>query len=230
MSTVAGALRDIRAGLGHAKLIAVSKTKPVEAILEAYAAGQRLFGENYVQELVKKAEAVQGVASDIEWHFIGHLQTNKARDVAFIPNCVVQTVDSDRLARRLSELRSDELGPLRVMIQINTSGELTKSGCTVEDAIELAQLISALPRLRLIGLMTIGAPDASEYSFRALVDARNVIEQAVKLEEKLELSMGMSSDYQLAVKMGADYVRVGSAIFGERTYSQQKGQLQNSDE
>ncbi|EFO63803.1 PLP dependent protein [Giardia lamblia P15] len=220
MSNIAGALRDIKAGLGHAKLVAVSKTKPVEAILEAYAAGQRLFGENYVQELVKKTRAVQNVANDIEWHFIGHLQTNKARDIASIPNCVVQTVDSDKLARRLSDLRPGDLDPLRVMIQINTSGELTKSGCTVDGAIELAQVIGVLPRLRLIGLMTIGAPNSSADSFQALIDARNVIEKAIKLEEKLELSMGMSSDYQLAVRMGADYVRVGSAIFGERTYPQ----------
>lgn len=220
MLSVADALKAIKAEIGNAKLIAVSKTKPIGAVLEAYAAGQRLFGENYVQELIGKTEATQDVASDIEWHFIGHLQTNKVRDVALIPNCVIQTVDSDRLARRLNDARPDNLDLLRVMIQINTSGESTKSGCTAEDAIELAQTIMTLPRLRLIGLMTIGAPGSPEASFRALVDARNAIEQVVKPEERLKLSMGMSTDYQLAVQMGADYVRIGTAIFGERVYSQ----------
>ena len=220
MPSVADTLRAIKAEIGNAKLIAVSKTKPIGAVLEAYAAGQRLFGENYVQELIGKTEATQGVVSDIEWHFIGHLQTNKVRDVALIPNCVIQTVDSDRLARRLNDARSDNLDPLRVMIQINTSGESTKSGCTAEDAIELAQTIMTLPRLRLIGLMTIGAPSSPEASFRALVDARNAIERIIKPEERLKLSMGMSTDYQLAVQMGADYVRIGTAIFGERVYSQ----------
>lgn len=220
MPSIAEALKTIKADLGHAELIAVSKTKPVEAVLEAYAAGQRLFGENYVQEMVKKIEAVQSVASDIEWHFIGHLQTNKARDIALIPNCVVQSVDSDKLAKRLNDVRPDNFDPLRVMIQINTSGETTKSGCTIVDAIKLAHVIKGLPRLRLIGLMTIGAPDASEASFRALIDARNAVEQAIKSQEKLKLSMGMSTDYKLAVQLGTDYVRVGTAIFGDRACPQ----------
>lgn len=220
MSSIAEALKSIKAELGHAELIAVSKTKPMEAVLEAYAAGQRLFGENYVQEMVKKTEAAKAVASDIEWHFIGHLQTNKARDVALVPNCVVQTVDSDKLARRLNDVRPNNLDPLRVMIQINTSGEATKSGCTAEDAVKLAQVIKDLPQLRLVGLMTIGAPGASEESFLALANARDAIEQVIRPKEKLKLSMGMSSDYQLAVQMGTDYVRVGTAIFGERAYPQ----------
>lgn len=204
-------LERLRSELGTTQLVAVSKTKPVEMIIEAYQYGQRLFGENYVQELVEKAMTAP---DDIEWHFIGHLQGNKASQVAGIRSCVVQTVDSLRLAERLNTAREPLGIPLRVMIQVNTSGEETKSGCAPSDALALASAVSKLPHLELIGLMTIGAPNDGGASFDALVASRNEISAA--LAKPLKLSMGMSGDYLLAVQKGADYVRIGTAIFGER--------------
>ncbi|TNJ29959.1 Alanine racemase [Giardia muris] len=204
-------LERLRSELGTTQLVAVSKTKPLEMILEAYRYGQRVFGENYVQELIEKATAAP---DDIEWHFIGHLQSNKVTQVAGIRSCVVQTVDSLRLAERLNAAREPLGLPLRVMIQINTSGEATKSGCAPADALELASAVSKLPYLELIGLMTIGAPGDGGTSFDTLVASRNEI--SVALAKPLKLSMGMSGDYLLAVQKGADYVRIGTAIFGER--------------
>jgi len=214
----------------EARLIAVSKTKPVEAVLEAYKCGQRLFGENYVGELVEKA---QSCPRDIEWHFIGHLQSNKASAVARIPNVVVQTVDSLKLAQKLSRARTEMLaqceprdppscpGPLRCMLQVLTSDEESKSGVSQGDVASLALAVAALPDLELVGLMTIGAPGKSRESFQALSHCRDEVEAALKdagLPHKLQLSMGMSEDFELAVRMGADFVRVGTAIFGAREY------------
>lgn len=214
----------------RASLIAVSKTKPREAVLEAYECGQRLFGENYVNELVEKASLCP---SDIEWHFIGHLQSNKASAVARISNVVVQTVDSLKLAQRLSRARGELLaesravgaasgpGPLRVMIQVLTSDEESKSGVPAQDLVQLATSVSALPDLELWGLMTIGAPGKSRESFEELRRCRDEVEAAFAAaggERKLRLSMGMSEDFELAVRLGADFVRVGSAIFGAREY------------
>lgn len=201
-----------------ARLIAVSKTFPADAVRAAYAAGARAFGENYVQELVEKAEALAELA--IEWHFIGPLQSNKTRPVAERAHWV-HSIDRLKIAERLAEQRPPQLPTLNVCIQVNVSGEASKSGVAPADAEQLARQVAALPNLRLRGLMCI--PEPSQ-------DALRLAGQFAQLRELLErlneaglaldtLSMGMSADLELAVAEGATLVRVGTAIFGARDYS-----------
>lgn len=204
------------------RLVAVSKTKPVEQLKVVYDAGQRDFGENYAQELIEKAALMP---DDVRWHFIGHLQSNKAKSlVQKVPGLTcVETVDSVKLARKL-DAACDAAGrttPLDVMLQINTSGEDSKSGLTPgDDVVALAQQVrDDMPRLRLAGLMTIGAPGDSS-AFDVLVQCREQV--AAKLGQSIEdfeLSMGMSGDFEDAVRHGSTSVRVGSTIFGARDYA-----------
>lgn len=204
------------------RLVAVSKTKPVSQLQEAYDAGQRTFGENYVQEIVDKAPELP---SDIQWHFIGHLQSNKARQLLGVSNLVaVETVDSVKLANKLdSAVEALEREPLDVMVQVNTSGEESKFGVEPTDAPQLAKHIQeACKHLRLRGLMTIGMADYSSRpeNFTCLKGVRSEVSQALGLpEEDLELSMGMSGDFEQAIEMGSTNVRVGSTIFGARNYN-----------
>jgi pyridoxal phosphate enzyme (YggS family) len=197
------------------KLIAVSKTKPAEAIREAYAAGQRAFGENYAQELSSKAEALADLA-DIEWHFIGHLQTNKAKVAAKCAH-VVHTIDSAALARELGKRAGKERSsPLSVLIEVNLGGEPQKAGATPGEIDEVMASVRAQPSLALCGLMTVppaGDLDAARRTFETLALLRNLHGGAPALPE---LSMGMSEDLEVAITCGATYVRVGRAIFGER--------------
>jgi pyridoxal phosphate enzyme (YggS family) len=197
------------------KLIAVSKTKPPDSIREAYASGQRAFGENYAQELAAKAEALADLA-DIEWHFIGHLQTNKAKVVARFAH-VVHAVDSAVLAlelgRRASRARSSALP---VLIEVNLGGEPQKAGASPGELEDVMRAVGAQPSLELRGLMTMppaGNPEAARRAFEALALLRNLHGGVAALPE---LSMGMSADLEIAVACGATYVRVGRAIFGER--------------
>jgi hypothetical protein len=197
------------------KLIAVSKTKPPEAIREAYAAGQRAFGENYAQELVAKAEAL-GDLPGIEWHFIGHLQTNKVKYVARIARAV-HTVDSAALARELGKRAArDRTTPLDALIEVNVGGETQKAGATPSEVEEVASAIAVQPSLALRGLMTVppaGNADAARRVFETLALLRNMHGGAAALPE---LSMGMTDDLEIAVAAGATYVRIGRAIFGDR--------------
>jgi pyridoxal phosphate enzyme (YggS family) len=197
-------------------LLAVSKTKPASDLREAYAAGLRDFGENYLQEALGK----QTELSDLPliWHFIGPIQSNKTRAIA--ENFAwVHSVDRLKIAQRLSEQRPADLPPLNICIQVNVSGEASKSGCTPEDLPALAQAISALPNLRLRGLMAI--PEPTEDS-----DEQNVAFAAVRtLQDQLNLpldtlSMGMSHDLEAAIAQGATWVRIGTALFGARNYGQ----------
>ncbi|KAL6752115.1 hypothetical protein V8C86DRAFT_3141493 [Haematococcus lacustris] len=205
------------------RLVAVSKTKPAEAVLEAYQAGHRDFGENYVQELVDKAAALP---PDIRWHFIGHLQSNKVKAVVEgVPNlAMVETVDSVKLADRLDKAVSatQRSTPLPVMVQVNTSGEASKHGVEPADCVALAAHIARhCRRLQLAGLMTIGQPDYSSRpeNFSCLWECRRLVAAELGLDpEALELSMGMSGDFEQAVEMGSTNVRVGSTIFGARHY------------
>lgn len=202
------------------RLVAVSKTKPADVILEAYSAGQRHFGENYAQELVDKAPALP---RDIAWHFIGQLQSNKCNVlVREVPNLwAVESVDSARLATKLDHAceaagRSD---PLRVFVQVNTSDEEQKGGCAPSEAVGLAtHIVTACPRLSLLGLMTLGKLDEpARVYFERLVTVREEVARALdRSPESLELSMGMSADFELAIACGASNVRVGSQIFGAR--------------
>lgn len=209
------------------RLVAVSKTKPIEDIRALYNAGQRHFGENYSQELLEKAPLLP---SDICWHFIGHLQSSKSnRLVREVPNLyMVETVDSDKLAGKLQLAcehadRKPE-NPLLVMIQVDTSGEDTKSGVDMFKAAELARYIKEnCPLLSVRGVMTIGAP-GDLTCFDRLLEARRLVGEALGIEDAtaLELSMGMSGDFPEAIAKGATSVRVGSTIFGPRVYHHKK--------
>eukprot|EP00201_Polytomella_parva_P000217 CAMPEP_0175038698 /NCGR_PEP_ID=MMETSP0052_2-20121109/21_1 /TAXON_ID=51329 ORGANISM="Polytomella parva, Strain SAG 63-3" /NCGR_SAMPLE_ID=MMETSP0052_2 /ASSEMBLY_ACC=CAM_ASM_000194 /LENGTH=277 /DNA_ID=CAMNT_0016300165 /DNA_START=71 /DNA_END=904 /DNA_ORIENTATION=+ len=264
---VATALADVKAKIKDSaersgsinyklpRLVAVSKTKPVEAIMEAYNAGQRVFGENYVQEIVEKAPKLP---LDINWHFIGHMQSNKVRSVIeAVPNLsMIETIDSIKLADRINRMIGDastsrgsspESSPkvsprgstsitkekesslaanvkrLDVLIQINTSGETSKSG--VDPGPSVLSIASHIknncPNLRFAGLMTIGMPD-DDSDFRVLSRCRDEVAAALQLtpeeSQQLELSMGMSGDYERAIACGSTNVRVGSSIFGARAY------------
>jgi len=199
----------------HIRLLAVSKRKPVEAILEAAAAGQRDFGENFVQEGVEKIGKCG--RDDLIWHFIGHLQSNKTRVVAESFQWV-HTVDRLKIARRLSEQRPVDAADLNICIEVNIDAEESKSGVNPADLQVLATEIAELPRLRLRGLMCLPAirEDFAEQRkpFAAL---RELLESLNSSGLRLDtLSMGMSADYAAAIHEGATIVRVGTAIFGER--------------
>ena len=205
-------------------LLAVSKTHPAARVVEAIAAGQRAFGENYVQEAVHKMDAIaEGSAQAIalEWHLIGPLQSNKTRVVAERFDWV-QTIDRQKIAERLSAQRPETHAPLNVLVQVNVSGEASKSGVEPQVALELAQAVARLPRLRLRGLMAIPEPtdDAALQRTRFHV-LRELLEAAQARGLVLDtLSMGMSDDMEAAIAEGATMVRIGTAIFGARERAQ----------
>lgn len=200
------------------KLLAVSKTKPVEAIQEAIDAGQRAFGENYVQEGVEKVQFFAN-RSDLEWHFIGNLQSNKTRVVAEHFDWV-QTIDRLKIAHRLSEQRPANLPPLNVLIQVNISDEDSKSGIQPSEIFTLASEIAQLPNLRLRGLMAIPKPESEpEQQKIALAQMQTLFQQLQSQFDGIDtLSMGMSDDMQAAIECGSTMVRIGTAIFGARDY------------
>lgn len=207
------------------RLVAVSKTKPVELLMEAYNTGQRDFGENYAQDLMAKAPALP---ADVRWRFIGALQSNKAKPLVHgVANLVcVETVDRLKVARALDSAvatSSRAATPLSVLIQVNTSGEDSKSGVPPAEAADLAAAVAAdCAHLRVEGLMTIGAPrpdlgDDPDPDFDRLKACRSAVAARLGVEVgSLELSMGMSTDWERAVRQGSTSVRVGSAIFGAR--------------
>ncbi|MFJ5284894.1 YggS family pyridoxal phosphate-dependent enzyme [Pseudomonas sp. NPDC088429] len=198
------------------QLLAVSKTKPAEALREAYAAGLRDFGENYLQEALSKQLELADLP--LIWHFIGPIQSNKTRAIAEHFDWV-HSVDRLKIAQRLSEQRPAELPPLNICIQVNVSGEASKSGCTPDDLPALAAAISTLPRLKLRGLMAIPEPTDD----RAEQDAAFAAVQKMQASLDLpldSLSMGMSHDLESAIAQGATWVRIGTALFGARDYSQ----------
>ncbi|KGQ46723.1 YggS family pyridoxal phosphate-dependent enzyme [Gallibacterium anatis] len=204
-------------------LLAVSKTKPFADILKAYHAGQRQFGENYVQEGVEKIQlAQQQNLNDITWHLIGPLQSNKTRIVAEHFDWV-QTIDRVKIAERLSQQRPDHLQPLQVLIQINISDENSKSGIVPQQMEELAQQIINLPKLQLRGLMAIPAPTEDINQQTVVFNQMKVLLQQLQQrfpQQKIDtLSMGMTDDMQTAITCGSTIVRIGTAIFGKRNYS-----------
>ena len=201
------------------RLVAVSKTKPISAVQEAYDIGQRHFGENYVVELSEKSKALESLA-DIKWHFIGHLQSNKAKIVCRTPNLfVIETIDTEKLAKIVNKEwiahRGDAEKKLNVMIQVNTSGEEQKSGVSPDNVKALADVIAKeCTGLNLMGLMTIGESGNGDHDFGELKRCRDEILG----DPTLELSMGRSADYDMAIRYGSTNVRVGSTIFGARYY------------
>lgn len=218
---IAQAAKAAHRNAAEVRLLAVSKTFPAEAVREAYQAGQLAFGENYLQEALGKIDVLCDLP--LEWHFIGPIQSNKTRAIAE-KFAWVHSVDRLKIAERLSEQRPRHLPPLNLCLQVNVSGEASKSGISPEEVMQLAQEIARLPHLKLRGLMTIPAPAASEAAQRApfaqmhalLVQLNN---QGMALDT---LSMGMSHDYPAAILEGATIVRIGTAIFGTRDYGEHK--------
>ncbi|HVE05978.1 MAG TPA: YggS family pyridoxal phosphate-dependent enzyme [Paraburkholderia sp.] len=201
-------------------LLAVSKTFPAEDVRAAHAAGQRAFGENYVQEALAKLDALADLRGELEWHFIGPLQSNKTRPVAERFDWV-HSIDRLKIAQRLSEQRPDDLPPLNVCVQVNVSGEASKSGIAPNEAADVARAVAALPKLRLRGLMAIPEPAGDVEQQRAPHRALRELFERLRTEGLAldTLSMGMSGDLEAAVLEGATMVRIGTAIFGARDYS-----------
>ena len=228
MVTIADNLQAVRARIAQAataanrlpqsvQLLAVSKTFPAVTVREAVAAGQHRFGENYVQEALDKMAELADLRGQIEWHMIGPIQSNKTRAVAEHFDWV-HTVDRLKIAQRLSDQRPAHLPPLQVCIQVNTSGEDSKSGTSPDEALDLARAVAALPRLRLRGVMALPAPtaDPAEQN-RQLAQVHVAYERLRSQGLPLDtLSMGMSADLEAAVAQGSTMVRVGTALFGQR--------------
>lgn len=217
------ALQAIRERVDHAaraagtsvRLLAVSKRQPDAAVLALAALGQRAFGENYVQALAARRERID--SPGVEWHLIGALQSNKARDAARNAHCV-QSVDRDALARLLAAHRPPALPPLEVLVQVNIDGEAGKAGCPAAATMDLCSLVAAEPRLALRGLMAIPRPlPQVEERRRGFAAMRALYERIRPQFPSFDtLSMGMSDDFELAIAEGATMVRVGTALFGER--------------
>lgn len=226
MTTIATALQAVKKRIALATiaagrkadevtLLAVSKSWPAERVREAHAAGQLAFGESYVQESLEKIQALADLP--LEWHFVGPIQSNKTRPVAEHFTWA-HGVDREKIAARLSEARPEFLPPLQVCLQVNVSGERTKSGAAPQEILKLAKYVRSLPRLRLRGLMAIPRPSTDpalqRQQFRML---RELLAQLNAEGLDLDtLSMGMSDDLEAAIAEGATMVRVGTAIFGKR--------------
>ena len=220
-ATIASAAEAANRPRSSVQLLAVSKTFPAEAVLEAMAAGQRAFGENYLQEALDKIALVARAQpqAPVEWHFIGPIQSNKTRPIASSFQWV-HTVERLKIAQRLSEQRPPELGPLNVCIQVNISGEASKSGAQEDEVPELARQVAQLPNLRLRGLMAIPEATKDEAQQRAAFARLRALFETLRAQGLAldTLSMGMSGDLKAAVAEGATIVRIGSAIFGVRHY------------
>lgn len=225
MTIIAYRLQEIIAAIQRAqdaspyqqqvKLVAVSKAQPADAVRSAYAAGQKIFGENYLQEALDKQAQLADL--DIEWHFIGPIQSNKTQPISQHFSWV-HSVDRLKIAQRLNDARPDHLPPLQICLQVNVSNEESKSGVAPSDLATLASQIQQMPKLKLRGLMAIPAPSPDEAQqtvqfkqVRQCYDA--LLAQGFELDT---LSIGMSDDYQAAIAQGATFVRIGSALFGAR--------------
>lgn len=228
MTSVAANLQQVHARIARAcaaadrpvqavTLLAVSKFFGAESVRAARAAGQHAFGENYVQEALDKIATLADLRPQLQWHLIGPLQSNKTRVVAAAFDWV-HTVDRLRIAQRLAEQRPAQLPPLQVCLQVNISGEASKSGLAPAEVLPLARAVAALPRLRLRGLMAIPEPAADYAAQRRPHRALFELLQALRAELPAldTLSIGMSADLEAAIAEGATLVRVGTAIFGSR--------------
>ncbi|KAE8618666.1 hypothetical protein XENTR_v10009444 [Xenopus tropicalis] len=213
------------------RLVAVSKTKPVDMVIDAYSHGQRYFGENYVQELAEKASDPNLLAScpDIKWHFIGHLQKTHINKLVGVPNLyILETIDSIKLADKVNSSwqKKGSSEKLKVMVQVNTSSEDSKHGLAPTETTELVKHIrEKCSSLEFVGLMTIGSfgydiTQGPNPDFQMLLAQREEVCEKLGLQiDSVELSMGMSSDFEHAIEVGSTNVRIGSTIFGERVYS-----------
>ena len=203
--------------LDSVRLLAVSKTKPLSAVMAAYALGQHDFGENYLQDALEKIRACPSALDKIQWHFIGAVQSNKTKTIA--ENFAwVHTLERKKIAQRLHDQRPSHLPPLNVLIQINISREANKAGISLEQLPALAEYVQQLPNLALKGLMCIPATqqqkDVQQQTFHAMAEARDKL--ITTYPQAYELSMGMSGDLDLSIHCGATIVRIGTDIFGAR--------------
>ena len=234
-SRVESSCKDAGISVDSVRLVAVSKTKPLSYIKEAYyESGQKVFGENYAQELEEKAKEMgedENYKNDIQWHFIGGLQSNKAaklvKNVVPYGKLVVETVNSEKVANKLDNAMAnnfpgddkDQPRLLDIFVQVNTSGEESKSGVNVDESIELCKHVQNCKHLNLKGVMTIGAPGDVD-CLESLGKCRDLVAEALSLDpSSIELSMGMSGDFETAIAKGSTNVRVGSTIFGQRDYA-----------
>lgn len=208
------------------RVVAVGKTKPISLIRQLYDAGHRCFGENYVQEFIDKAPQLP---QDIQWHFIGHLQSNKAKSLlAAVPNlAMVEGVDNEKIANHLDRAVANiKRKPLKVLVQVNTSGETSKSGVDPSGCVELVKHVRmGCPNLEFSGLMTIGMADYSSTpeNFKTLSNCKVEVCKAIGMAlDQCQLSMGMSGDFEQAIELGSTSVRIGSTIFGPREYAKKQ--------
>ncbi len=220
---VAKNLNHIYKDLNQTKLIAVTKYSPVDEIVMAYLAGHKDFGENKVQDLKEKShQMIELGFQDVHWHFIGHLQTNKVKDLLKIPNLVaIHSIDSIKLLEELLKRKVELDHTVEIFLQVNTSDEEEKSGFdSIEDLITATKMLENDSKYHLTGLMTIGKIRTENFE----VDARNCFQKLISIKDevesktnlkKLKLSMGMSQDYKIAIEMGSDFVRIGSLIFNQ---------------
>ena len=222
LQRIAAAARAASRNPHDVKLLAVSKTFGADAVIEAAQAGQSAFGENYLQEALGKIADIQAQRPDLllEWHFIGPIQSNKTRPIAE-HFAWVHSVEREKIAKRLSEQRPASMSPLNVCLQVNISGEASKSGVTPDEVEQVAKAVAIMPHLRLRGLMAIPEPaegfEAQRAPFRAMRELfEHLRRQGLELDT---LSMGMSGDIEAAIAEGATIVRVGTAIFGKRDYA-----------
>ena len=205
----------IKSEIGSATLVAVSKTKSNDAILEAYSLGIRDFGENYVQELIKKMDTLP---QDIRWHMIGHLQTNKVKDVVKRNIYLIESVDSIKLANTINKEAIKNEKTINILIEVNIANDPNKTGCMLEDLEDLIKESKTLSNINLLGLMAIGTKGSEE-------EINSSFKKMNELKKKYNLklvSMGMSNDYKIAIKNNTDIVRIGSKIFGERIYKEKE--------
>ena len=205
-------IEEIKKEIGNTILVAVSKTKSNEEIMKAYDLGIRDFGENYVQELIIKMDLLP---KDIRWHMIGHLQTNKVKEIVKRNIFLIESVDSIKLAKEINKEAVKNNKKVDVLIEVNIAKDINKTGCNIEVLDNLVNQIRELPNINLKGLMAI-APNTDNAN-----EIKKSFKEMKKLKDKYELellSMGMSNDYQLAIECGTNIVRIGTKIFGIREY------------
>ena len=213
MSELEKTINELKKELGNINLVAVSKTKTNEDILNVYNLGIRDFGENYVQELISKMDSLP---KDIKWHMIGHLQTNKVKDIIKRNIYLIESVDSLKLANVINKeaLKNNKI--INVLIEVNIANDINKTGCKIEELDDLVNNIKKLSNIKLLGLMAIAPNTDNEELIRDSFQKMNELKKLYQLEL---LSIGMSSDYKIAISEGTDIVRIGTKIFGKRNYN-----------
>lgn len=209
-------IKELQKELGNTLLVAVSKMQSNEMILKAYNLGIRDFGENYVQELITKMDSLP---QDIKWHMIGHLQTNKVKDLLKRNIYLIESIDSIKLAKEINKEAIKNNKIVNILIEVNIAGDPNKTGCQIDELDNIITLVKELSNIKLKGLMCIAPHTDNEDDIRASFQKMHELKNKYHLEL---LSMGMSSDYKIAIEEGTDIVRIGTKIFGERPYKNKK--------